>query len=164
LGAAFHGGLWNAQGITSSTAAANTQHLTALGIILNDNGSGVPIYNTFDGQAVDVNSILVKYTYYGDANLDGVVNGADYALMNTGLSGWRNGDFNYDGAINATDFALIDNAFNFQGGPLAFGELGSLSSLPTVPEPSSALLFLLGAAATACQSVRANTSRRGCRL
>jgi hypothetical protein len=83
--------------------------------MLNSN-SGSPIYTTFDGQSVDANTILVKYTYYGDANLDGLVNGSDYTAIdngfNAGLSGWSNGDFNYDGVINGDDYALIDNSFN----------------------------------------------------
>ncbi len=69
--------------------------------------------------------VLVKYTYYGDANLDGVVNGADYARIDAGflskgaLTGWYNGDFNYDGKVDASDYTLIDNAFNLQGAPFA---------------------------------------------
>src|SRR5262249_47678036 len=116
LASALNLGHWNGPGIRSSIAGADTKHLTGVGILLNDNGQGAPLVSTFDGQSVNVNSILVKYTYYGDANLDGVVNGADYALIdngfNMGLHGWGAGDFNYDGVINAGDYALIDNAFS----------------------------------------------------
>jgi autotransporter-associated beta strand protein len=151
IASAFHAGQWNSPGITSSTAAANLIQLSAVGILLNDNGSGLPRFGTFDGQAVDANSILLKYTYYGDANLDGVVNGADYALIdngyNLGLSGWGNGDFNYDGVINAADYALMDNAYNFQSGILSAGtSLGGLTPLAPVPEPHTAVLLALGAA------------------
>jgi hypothetical protein len=112
------GGLWTGTGITSSSAAA-TPSLTALAVELNNDGNGNTLVSSFDGQAVGNSDVLVKYTYVGDANLDGVVNGSDYTLIdngfNAGLTGWRNGDFNYDGVINGDDYILIDNAFNSQG-------------------------------------------------
>ena len=132
---------WNGPGISSSTAATDSAHLTALGVILNDDGLGGPLYSNFSGEPVDLNSVLVKYTYYGDADLSGIVDGTDYALIdngfNAGLLGWLNGDFDYSGTIDGTDYALIDNAFNAQGGALGH------SPLAAVPEPSA--LALLGA-------------------
>ena len=115
-------GIWNgAAGIVSS-AAIGTGNKT-LGVELNDDGNGNALVTAFDGQTVINTDVLVKYTYFGDANLDGMVNGSDYTLIdngfNSGLSGWRDGDFNYDGAINGDDYMLIDNAFNTQGSPLA---------------------------------------------
>ncbi len=48
--------------------------------------------------------VLVKYTYYGDATLDGKVDGTDYGRIDSGLltgaTGWSNGDFNYDVTID----------------------------------------------------------------
>ena len=45
------------------------------------------------------------YTLLGDANLDGAVNGSDFAILatnfNKAVSGWDAGDFNYDGATTA---------------------------------------------------------------
>jgi hypothetical protein len=65
----------------------------------------------------------VKYTYYGDANLDGQVDGSDYTKIDNGfnnhLTGWLNGDFNYDSAVDGSDYTLIDNAFNQQGASAA---------------------------------------------
>ena len=57
----------------------------------------------------------MKYTYYGDANLDGAVDGADYQQIDNGfgggLTGWSNGDFNYDGV----DLVLpADNTLNLK--------------------------------------------------
>ncbi len=123
------------QGITTSTASA--AKLTALGELLNSDPNGNPIYNTFDGLPVVNTDVLVKYTYFGDANLDGVVDGSDYTLIDagfgTGLTGWSNGDFNYDGLINGSDYTLIDNAFNSQAVPL--NEFASPTA--TVPEPAA---------------------------
>jgi hypothetical protein len=125
-GANLQGGNWNGTlGITSSAAADDTTYLTAVGVILNNNGDAVnpaPIYSTFDGQLTSLNDVLVKYTYYGDANLDGKIDGSDYTRIDNGalnhLTGWFNGDFNYDGFINGSDYTLIDNAFNLQGAAL----------------------------------------------
>jgi hypothetical protein len=117
----FNGGPWNGEGIFSSKAAANP--LMSLGVILNDDGSnkggvGNPVYPTFDGQTALATDILVKYTYFGDANLDGQVNGTDYSLIDASYhgsaTGWSNGNFNYDTAIDGSDYSLIDNAFNTQ--------------------------------------------------
>jgi len=65
--------------------------------------------------------VLVKYTYYGDTDFNGVVNFDDYsrtdAGFSTGKTGWLNGDFDGNGSVNFDDYALIDLAFNTQGAP-----------------------------------------------
>ena len=116
----YNHGLWNGlSGISSSAAATSTN--TALGVELNDDGTAdhQPLMTSFDGQMVTSTDVLVKYTYYGDANLDGMVSGADYTSIdngfNMGLAGWNNGDCNYDGVVNGDDYTLIDNAYNSQG-------------------------------------------------
>ncbi len=59
-------------------------------------------------------SVLVKYTWFGDSNLDGVVDGSDYALIDTGFSaggtlgGWVFGDYDYSGAISSDDLLPIN--------------------------------------------------------
>jgi len=87
----------------------------------------------------------VKYTYYGDANLSGVVDGSDYSLIDNGylkgLSDWQNGDFNYDGKVNGSDYTLIDNTFNSQGTAIAT-EIGVPTAqiaerASAVPEPTT---------------------------
>jgi hypothetical protein len=155
----YDNGKWDGNGITSSNAAADTGHLTALGIIRNKNAGGTAIYSTFGGQSADANAILIRYTYYGDANLSGKVDSADYAAIDNGylqhLFGWANGDFNYDGVVNGSDYTLIDNAFNMQG--TAFpsptvqisGEIASptaqISGISSVPEPASLALLIVPA-------------------
>lgn len=64
----------------------------------------------FDGQTVDAMTVLVKFTWIGDTNLDGVVNAADLARMapvGTTNATWSEGDFNYDGVVNADDYSLF---------------------------------------------------------
>ena len=111
----FANGRWTGAGLTSAAAAADGSRLTTLGV-------AVPLSPTFDGLAVTAADVVVKFTYYGDANLDGVVNAADYTRVDvgfvTGGTGWSNGDFNYDGVVDGSDYALIDNAFNTEGGGL----------------------------------------------
>ncbi|HEY1684074.1 MAG TPA: hypothetical protein VGG19_04880 [Tepidisphaeraceae bacterium] len=66
-------------------------------------------------------SIELKYTYVGDANLDGSVDGTDLSAWSNGvtnhLSGWQNGDFNYSGNIDSDDYAMwsLDCAFENEG-------------------------------------------------
>ena len=121
--AGYAGGTWaGPAGLASSAAAANAAHLTALGLIANAATGGGSIYATFDGVAVTPADVLVKYTYYGDANLDGHVDAADYTRTDAGFlsaaTGWVNGDFNYDGSVDGSDYTLIDNAFNAQSATL----------------------------------------------
>ena len=76
----------------------------------------------FDGQTVDASTVIVKYTYAGDANMDGMINGDDYFQIDSafpqGLHGYFNGDFNFDGVINGDDYFLIDSNFPAQGPPI----------------------------------------------
>jgi hypothetical protein len=136
----YANGAWTGLGLTSSAAAANPSHLTALGVIQN-NQAGTPIFsstNLFEGTIPGASDILVKYTYYGDANLDGRVDGSDYTKIDAGfnshgaLTGWLNGDFNYDGKIDGRDYTLIDNAFNTQGASIA-AQIASAASKPGTP-------------------------------
>jgi hypothetical protein len=147
-------GSWAGAGITSSSAAADSTHLTAVGVIQN-NQSGTAIYtvgNQFEGTTPGVGDVLVKYTYYGDTNLDGRVNSSDYTRVDNGylshLTGWFNGDFNYDGIINGSDYTLIDNAFNQQGAVLSTQIAGPTAEVAgantTVPEPAGVMWLFAG--------------------
>ena len=153
----FAGGTWAGGGLTSSAAAADANHLTALGVVPNQTAAGGTLYASFDGQPVAATDVLVRYTYYGDADLSGTVNAADYARVDDGfvnhLSGWANGDFNYDGVVDGSDYALADNAFNQQAGGVAAP--AALVATPAadpaggttpVPEPASLAVVTIGAA------------------
>jgi autotransporter-associated beta strand protein len=141
------GAIWNSgTGIKSLAAANDTAHLTALGVIQNS-ATGLPggpvVRTTFDNYNSSSSDVLIKYTYYGDANLSGNVDSADYTLIDNGylnqLSGWYNGDFNYDGLVNGSDYTLIDNAFNVQGAQLSAQVAISTAQInpevSSVPEP-----------------------------
>jgi hypothetical protein len=102
-----------------------------LAAIINDNGSGVPLMGTFNGQSVDANAIVIKYTYDGDSDLDGDVDADDYARLDAAFAqrnnpgfvpSYRNGDIDYSGSVNSDDYFEIDQAYSTQGGPLAASE------------------------------------------
>jgi hypothetical protein len=142
---------WDGSGICSSTAASDTRHLTALGCILNSDSSGSPILGHFAGQSVSSSDVLVRYTKYGDTNLDGRIDTSDYSRIDFGYltraTGWSNGDFNYDGVVNGSDYTLIDNAFNTQGAQLdaevANPTAQIAGSTSSVPEPASfSMIFI----------------------
>ena len=94
-------------------------------------------------------AVVVKYTYYGDANLDGKVNAQDFDALAahygaTGTGVWAQGDFNYDGVVNTVDFNMLSmnyNATALSGAGLPAPSLGTL-----VPEPTSMVLALGGLA------------------
>src|SRR5213076_685746 len=94
----------------------------------------------WSGVTADATSVLVKYTYGGDANLDGRINVDDYGRIDfnasLGVAGWYNGDFNYDGKINVDDYGIIDFNVQIQGPPFST-DLGATSA---VPEPTALLI------------------------
>jgi hypothetical protein len=105
-------GYWDGPGIRSSAAAGDAPYLTAVGVL----GSSQWGYWSFAGiTGLTGEEILVGYTVYGDADMDGLVTGVDYGRIDTGFSGglqgWYNGDFNYDGSVSGADYGLIDSSF-----------------------------------------------------
>jgi hypothetical protein len=114
-----NGGRWDGRGISSSAAAGS--FATSLGYAESSDAFG-PAGGNFGGTPVDGTAVLVKYTWTGDTNLDGVINFDDYVRTDSGFNnqktGWFNGDFDYDGHVTFDDYVLIDLAFNVQDGTL----------------------------------------------
>jgi hypothetical protein len=135
LASGYNNGSWNGTGL-SSTAAANPffAHHTALGYGEASQALG-PSGGVFGGMSVDGTAVLIRYTYYGDANIDGAVDSVDFNNLasNFGGSGksWSQGDSNYDGVVDTTDFNLL--ASNF--GKTLAAEVASPVGSP-VPEPA----------------------------
>ena len=77
-----------------------------------------PINPHYNGEPIAGNSVLVKFTFYGDTDFNGVVNFDDYSRIdsgfNNGRTGWLNGDFDGNGIVDFDDYSLIDLAFNTQ--------------------------------------------------
>jgi hypothetical protein len=152
--ASGHGaGDWRGFGVTSSTVDGNYQ---AVGVV--DNATLG--YTEFLNLPVDANTVLVKPTWGGDADLDGDVTGLDYGHIDFAyatnnpesgpppdvlITGWQNGDFDYDGAITGLDYGFIDFVYATLH-PESGGVSGAASA---APEPTTvALLALGGLAAT----------------
>ena len=76
----------------------------------------------YGSETIDGSTVIVKYTYGGDANLDGKLNVDDYGKIDfnvpLGITGWFNGDFNYDGKLNVDDYGIIDFNVGIQGAAL----------------------------------------------
>jgi hypothetical protein len=138
----FNAGAWTGTGLDSSSAATDPNLLTGIGYF--DSGS----------------SVIVKYTYYGDNNLDGKVDTTDFQMLLDGLvatnaSSWTMGDYTYDGHVGlGNDFNLFLRGYLSQGrvlGDLApiVAEDTNLSGaqkaqlLALVPEPSAAVVVAL---------------------
>ncbi|HEX8520854.1 MAG TPA: DNRLRE domain-containing protein [Tepidisphaeraceae bacterium] len=89
------------------------------------------------GQALAPNAIAGKYTYIGDADMNGMVTPDDYGAVDSNLgsfvdprSSWFAGDWNFDGQITPDDYLAID-------ANLGLGENQPLGTngLAAVPEP-----------------------------
>ena len=130
----YDGGVWDGFGIvTSQTSAISPSVLTTLATA---SAADVGLVgSTFGGQTVGENDTLVMYTFGGDANLDGTLNGDDYFQIDSHFNqagvvfGYVNGDFNYDGDINGDDYFIIDSNWNAGG--------NGLPVVTAVPEPVS---------------------------
>ena len=175
VNAASNGLQWNGAGIGSTTAFNETGlgKTQALAVMVYDNTviaqssfEGVSGLGYFDGETpVGFNQVLVKLTYLGDFNADGVINASDYTWLDGfALSGNTLGDLNGDGVVNATDYTWLDgSALNQSFGVLAGQQsggatplapvaasvpagTGSIAASPeAVPEPGAAWLLLSGA-------------------
>jgi len=137
----YNNGSWTGVGGIKSSRAASSPNAgeagkTALGY---GEASALGI-SSFDGISVDSTSILIKYTYYGDANLDGDADGVDIGTWATNFTGelggsagatmtWAQGDWDYDGDVDGVDAGLWATAFT--------GELGGAGLVVQVDEPLS---------------------------
>jgi autotransporter-associated beta strand protein len=138
----YNGGAWNGPGIVSSVAVTPTNGLW-YGLGYADGKDGV-------ASGLSSGQIEVMYTLLGDANLDGLVNAADFTILaanfNQPVTGWDQGDFNYDGLVNAADFTDLAANFNQSdsGAAVSAGDVAALDAfaaanglLADVPEPAS---------------------------
>jgi len=115
IAAGYADGTWTGNGIKSSAVAPNG-FTYGLGYAQND-ALVVPFdtYRTFEGEPVDLTTVLVKYTYLGDLNLDGKVDDNDVTVLvlnyDRGKSTdrtWQMGDVaRYDGKVDDNDVTLL---------------------------------------------------------
>jgi autotransporter-associated beta strand protein len=125
--------------------SSSSDSITGLGLITDS-------AQTFDGTDVDANASLVKFTFFGDLNLDGIVDSNEIATVVNSFNekvrngGWASGDANYDGVVDGNDIAAIVNAYN-----------GQNNHFSPLPEPST--VVLTGCAAVALMLFK--TRKRG---
>ncbi|MBC8106733.1 MAG: hypothetical protein H7Z14_09105 [Anaerolineae bacterium] len=123
IATARNGGAWDQAGITSTAAKAAFPRNLTLGLLEGiEYRSLVGAAATFGGLTFDDSSILIKSTYYGDTDLNGIVDFDDYSRTDSGfnsnLTGWFHGDFDYNNIVDFDDYSLIDLAFNTQSGTI----------------------------------------------
>ncbi|HEY7087068.1 MAG TPA: DNRLRE domain-containing protein [Tepidisphaeraceae bacterium] len=128
--------------ITTSSATPTTR----LGY-----GDNAVLHKTsFAGQPVDSTALLLKYTYAGDADLDGDADGVDIGTWATNFTGelggtgsqvWTQGDWDYDGDVDGVDAGLWAQAFT---GELGGSGLGSIVVNAPISEGAAAILRGLG--------------------
>jgi hypothetical protein len=104
------------------------------------------------GVPISPTATVGKYTFFGDANIDGQVTGDDYGVIDANLdttpaSGleWLSGDMNLDGSVTGDDYGVVDANLG-SGTTDPFSPGATLSSLSAVPEPGS-LTVLVAAGA-----------------
>jgi hypothetical protein len=120
-----NGGAWDGVGGIVTSMADAQAGLTSIGLATAADVLGIAATQTttWNGMTVNGDTVLLKYTYAGDANLDGQVTGDDYSAIDfnilvPGSSGWYGGDFNFDGVITGDDYSAIDFNILAQGAPL----------------------------------------------
>ena len=98
LASGYNNGMWNGNGII--TSAGDATHALGFGDSADGGVTGLP-----------ANTILVRWTRLGDANLDGKVGFPDLIAVarnygKTGLN-WDQGDLNYDGTVGFDDLLAV---------------------------------------------------------
>jgi hypothetical protein len=138
----WNSGAWNGSGINSSLAAASSgPHRTAIGFA---EATAALSGNVFMGQTITLPAVLVRYVLPGDANLDGVINTADFNVLAsqfnaTSLMMWYQGDFTYNSNVNALDFNAL--ATNF-GTPIPADPLANVALAAPLPSLFSEQIVL----------------------
>ncbi len=144
--------------ITAGTVDAADIDDVFAGISGSDFAADINGDNELDASDADAFIRGVLDTRPGDANLDGLVNLADFGVLRAnfgGPGGWATADFNGDGLINLADFGLLRANFGFSRNAAAAGSADFVALYPAqyselmslVPEPATAgLLGIVGLA------------------
>jgi hypothetical protein len=162
----YAGGAWTGNGIDSSAVAGVVSPILSVGYVDGNSDSGT---------VAAPNTVMIKLTLAGDANLDGSVDFNDLLAvgqhLNTSGNDWAEGNFNYlgNGAVSFNDLAILGQNLNKSigalgssadevgGTTLPLGESTSIQNTTAVPEPCGMLL----AAVLGGGLLRARRRRRG---
>lgn len=144
ISAGYAGGSWGGDGVASSSADFG---VGSFGLGYSDAGPlGI---TTFLGVPVLPTDTLIRFTLYGDADINGTVNLSDFNRLASNFGStnalWREGDFDYNSNVNLGDFNRLAANFGLSaspGGPTP-ADWSALAS--AVPEPTSLGVVGLGA-------------------
>jgi hypothetical protein len=145
-GLRFNGDPAATAGIVSTTGNNSTAPAGNILVLFEnsfvDGGSTVALTDTWDGVTVDIDTVIGKYTFFGDANLDGQVNADDYTTADsnravTAGALWTQGDVNLDGAVTPDDYTTMDS----NRGQGTADPLAPTSALTPIPEPASVMVL-----------------------
>ncbi|HQY88349.1 MAG TPA: matrixin family metalloprotease, partial [Tepidisphaeraceae bacterium] len=106
LTAGYNGGAWNGAQASFYSSVADDDSNHGLGIS-NALEAGL---NNVSGVALATTDLVIRYTLYGDTNLNQTVNFTDLLRMSQNYNlagGWSKGDFNYDGTVNFEDLLKV---------------------------------------------------------
>jgi hypothetical protein len=145
MNAAYNNGSWTGTTGIGSSVAANNAGFIGLGY--NSGAEYTANYSTFYGIAPAATDTLIKCTYVGDFNLDGVVdindllNFLNYFDPNNPTPGvdYSDGDTDFNGVIDTTDLLNFLNNYPITS-PVLSG-----SGIKAVPEPGTISLLVIAA-------------------
>jgi hypothetical protein len=120
-------------GIVSSTGQSAGNTILAL---IDNALVGAGDWPLGSGNTIDLNSIVGKYTYFGDMDFDGQVTPGDYGILDANLGttpppgiAWLSGDADLDGSVTPGDYGILDaNLGSGIGAPLL-----PFSDVPVAP-------------------------------
>jgi hypothetical protein len=162
----YRDGLWNSggvsRGITSSAAAASATSAQKTALGYGDVLDLGPVAGASPGAGGPEggSTVIIRHTFYGDANLDHVVDLLDFNRLSANFGStntvWSHGDFNYDGHVDLLDFNLFAANFGIAAsrGSVTPQDWSALAA--AVPEPGASGVF--------CLSVGLVASRRRARI
>jgi hypothetical protein len=102
---AWNGGAWNGAGI--STGLGNGSRY---GLGFGEVSAITLVNGKFFGETITGPAVAVRYTLYGDANLDGKVDIIDLGKVGTHWQSsgwWTEGDSNYGGFVDIVDLGMV---------------------------------------------------------
>ena len=169
----FNDGQWNSSGTATGITTANGDATNyALAIVDNNDPDGGGL-TELGGAPVDATSVLVRRTFYADADLNGQLDAADVNRLVLSFGGlltdpaprWASCDYNYDNLIDAADVNLLVLAFANHAGETPAGGQPAPVSVPLAPHvqatesPERWLAELLAAPETAILGAQAIEGR-----
>lgn len=148
---------WNGAGGIVTSLFAFDETYDSIGYVWTGDPNLLVAPANANGETYAPGDYIIKYTAAADADLNGVVDDTDVAVIGLtysqgGTTGrhWYEGDFNYDGRVNDDDVAILGLSYNPGGVPLKpafytalaeqygaeFAAAFDASAHTTVPEPA----------------------------